>query len=224
MSDSQPQNPIVARLEAAGAARKMSRHAISLAAGLDRGFLQKLEERGPKASVRAASLTALADAVGIPVEELLALAPGPLRMRSGQPPSSAAMTLDVPILGVAAGSIIGAFQISGDAIGYVARPPALTHVADAYAVYVNNDSVVPLHNPGDLRFVHPHKPPRAGESVVLQVVGEQGEILAYIKIYERHSGEWVICRQTNPAAEVKFAAKQVRAFHRVLTVNELFNA
>jgi phage repressor protein C with HTH and peptisase S24 domain len=82
----------------------------------------------------------------------------------------------------------------------------------------------PLHNPGDLRFVHPHKPPRAGDSVVLQLVEADASAQAYIKIFERRSGDWVVCRQTNPAAEIKFKAAQIRAVHRVMTMNELFNA
>ena len=221
-------NPIVAKLDAAGAARGLTRHAISVAAGLDRGFLQKLEDRGPNASTRAVNLERLAEAAGLARDALFAVAPREAARIVGRAalgaPASAAMTLDVPILGVAAGSAIGAFRIGTDPIGYVARPPALAHVADAYAVYVENESMIPLHNPGDLRFVHPHKPARNGESVILQVEGADREAQAYIKIFEKRAGEWVICRQTHPAAEVKFAAKQIRAMHRVMTLNELFNA
>jgi phage repressor protein C with HTH and peptisase S24 domain len=232
MTEPVPRNPILARIDAAAAARKTTRQAIAKAAKLDRGYLQKLEKRGPRASVRADSLIRLADAAGIPRDELLSLAPRTARERqsvtgakavTGEP-LSPAMIRDVPILGVAAGSAFGAFVISGDPIGYVARPPALQYVPDAYAVYVQNESMSPLHNPGDLRFVHPHKPPRAGDSVVLQLVEADASAQAYIKIFERRSGDWVVCRQTNPAAEIKFKAAQIRAVHRVMTMNELFNA
>ncbi|HYA74523.1 MAG TPA: S24 family peptidase [Roseiarcus sp.] len=233
MKEPSAKNPIVARLDAACAASGLSRQGIATAAGLDRGFLQKLEQRGPQASVRVQSLIQLADAAGVPREELIALAPKPppgAPAWGGAPDEAAApalsspeMTPDVPILGVAAGAALGAFVFSGPPIDYVARPPGLRHVADAYAIYVVNESMSPLHNPGDLRFVHPRKPPRAGESVIVQV-RDGDEIQAYIKIYERRSDGWIVCRQTHPPAEVKFKTTQVVAMHRVMTINELFGA
>ncbi len=216
-------NPLVARLDAACESLGITREALSLRAGLDRGYLQKLNDRGPHASVRTATLIRLADAADIPRGELLGMAPG----KSVAPPSLPSQRLpgaQVPILGVAAGAIAGAFAISNQAIGWVDRPPGLQHVPDAYAVYVTNDSMSPAHNPGDLRFVNPHKPPRAGDTVIVQISSNGSEFEAYIKTLARQSGEWLVCQQLNPAAEVKYSLNTVRRLHKVLTMNELFNA
>jgi phage repressor protein C with HTH and peptisase S24 domain len=126
----------------------------------------------------------------------------------------------VPIRFVAAGSAIAAFVIAKHEIGLLPRPPGLAHVADAYAIYVQNDSMAPMHSQGDLRFVHPHKPPRPGDSVIVRL--KNGE--AYIKLFAARSEAWIVCRQLNPAAQIKFALAQVEAVHHVMTTGELFGA
>jgi hypothetical protein len=59
-------NPIVARLDEHIARRGGSRRKISTDAGLDPGFLQKLNDRGPLAGTLTENLTKLAEATGVP--------------------------------------------------------------------------------------------------------------------------------------------------------------
>ena len=66
----------------------------------------------------------------------------------------------------------GAFQLESGPIDYVARPVALLEARDIYAIYVEGTSMEPEHRPGDLRFVHPHKPARFGDSVIVQMQSE----------------------------------------------------
>ena len=40
--------------------------------------------------------------------------------------------------------------------------------ADAYAIQVVSESMSPLHKPGDLCFIHPHRFYRDGDSIVVQ--------------------------------------------------------
>lgn len=217
----------MARLDEAAAALNMTRRALSLRAGLDATFIQKMEDRGPRAAARPSSLMRLADAAGIPRDDLLNLLPEAVAAVGG---AGAAGSLEraearkIPIRGVAAGSVVGAFVISDQTIGWVDCPPGLQTVADAYAVYVTNDSMTPMHSPGDLRFVHPHKPPRPGDSIIVQISDNGLDFQAFIKILARQTPDWLICRQLHPDAEVKYARGSVRKIHKVLSTAELFNA
>ncbi len=216
-------NPLLAKIDEArlklpGAP---TRNTICERAGLDRGTLRQLDLRGPRASLSIPSINALAQVLALDPAELIALAPrgAPAEERRSTPSKPPGL---IPVLGNAAGAVAGAMTL-GEPIDLVERPPALEHVPDAYAVFVTGDSMSPKHNPGDLCFVHPHKPPRAGDSVVVQTRGENGGVQGWIKILERQTSTGWTCRQINPAAEIKFAIGHVLHVHRVLTTAELFN-
>lgn len=220
MKDISP-NPIVARIDEVIAKRGMSRRGLSIKAGLSPEFVRKIHERGPDASTSIDNIRALADALGMTVQELLP------DMDLAEPSSERQQAQkgflsDVPILGTANGSAIGAFQLSNDPIGYAPRPPGLAQVAQAYALYIRNDSMAPKHPQGDLVFVHPFKPPRQGDSVIIQTVNSEGGVEAFIKTLGKETPEWHIFHQLNPAAELKFKPSTVRYIHKVLTTAEMF--
>ena len=80
------------------------------------------------------------------------------------------MPHDVPVMGTATcNSDNGSFKLDTSIIDYVHRPPALLMTKDLYALYVEGDTMEPRFNAGDLVFVHPHKPVRIGDSVVVQI-------------------------------------------------------
>lgn len=139
----------------------------------------------------------------------------------------AAMPQDLPVYGTAAGSLAvrheGAFELESRVVEYVRRPPALLSVPDAYAFYVTGNSMSPEHKAGDLRMVHPHKPARLGDSVVVQArYGEHLGMEAFIAHYLRRTSEHVVVAKLQPASEIRFELRYVHAVHRVLTLNELF--
>lgn len=225
----QEEHPLVSRIDRALTSANLTRNAAERRAGLGQGFIRAIGRRGPASTIGLESLRKLADAIGCPVEELLdetsSTAPQ-ARALMRLPPQGrpVSRSLDVPILGTANGSAIGAFQMTPGAIGYVPRPPGLAHVQDAYALYVRNDSMSPKHAQGDLVFVHPHKPPKPGDSVIIQVTTPNRQPEAYIKIFTKNATDWLVAQQINPAAELKFAVNTVAAVHKVLTTAELFNA
>ncbi|MCQ0986427.1 S24 family peptidase [Jiella marina] len=138
-----------------------------------------------------------------------------------------ALPANLPIYGTVAASLAfhheGAFEMETRVIEYVRRPPSLVSVPDAYAFYVAGHSMVPVHNPGDLRFVHPYKPARQGDTVVVQAqYAEHRGIEAFLGLYERRNADKVYIRKLNPEATVEFTLSYVKAIHRVLTVNEMF--
>ena len=137
----------------------------------------------------------------------------------------AAMMADtpVPVLGCAAGSVAGALAISGQAIDYLLRPPALATVSDAYALFVVNSSMVDRYRPGDPIFVHPHQKVKPGDVVIIQVQNfEGGDILSYIKEYIGRDDRDLIALQYNPRSEIRFANRTIKSVHRVMQQRELF--
>jgi len=242
------QSGLIERIDRRLRAVGMTARAASLAAGLSDGFVRNII-RGKSGSPRGENLAKIARVLRTteiwllrgegPEEAGLASAPGLPRL----PPTGEvapadvrlpkAMVRDVPVRGTANGAVIsrpgeGGQTVEGfvldpaSAVDHVRRPPALTGVADAYAIYVVGDSMAPKHEAGELRFVHPHKPPRPGDPVlVLTTVGDRTE--AFIKTYRgRSRSGGVLAEQLNPKALVEFRAATVTAVHRVLTLNELF--
>lgn len=134
------------------------------------------------------------------------------------------MPNDVPVRGTAAASHLkGAFQLDEAAIDWARRPPAMAGAKDLYALYVEGTSMEPEHRPGDLRFVHPGKPPRIGDSVIVQMkYSEADGIEATIGHLLRRSGTTLFIGKLNPAATVELKQQHVIAVHKVLTLNELF--
>lgn len=138
-------------------------------------------------------------------------------------PARGEMPNDVPVHGTAAGSLLrGAFQLGDTVIDYVRRPPALIGAKDAYALYIEGNSMEPRYNPGDLVFVHPHRPARQGDTVIVQVAVSNDQIEASIGYLRRRTADHVILGKLNPASEVHLNREQVTAIHRVLSMNELF--
>ena len=135
---------------------------------------------------------------------------------------------DVPVMGTAHGSIVSSGvegTIIDGPIDYVRRPPALEQAKDIYAIYVSGDSMAPAHNPGDLRFVHPHKACRPGDTVIVQTrahAGDPGQ--AYIKRLTKRLPGKILLEQLNPPASLEIPTDFISRMHRVLTTNELFGA
>lgn len=139
--------------------------------------------------------------------------------------SRTAMPADVPVMGTAAGSLLsGAFQLQGGVIDYVRRPPALSGARDIYALYIEGSSMEPRYFPGELVYVNPHKPPRIGDTVIVQEHnGDSGPVAASIGVlFKRATGTVVLRKYNPPDAEITIAQTRIAAIHRVLTPNELF--
>lgn len=145
-------------------------------------------------------------------------------------PVRADMARNVPVLGTAAGSIIherieGFVMFNGDPIDYVRRPAALEAVTTAYAIYVVGDSMAPALHQGDLQFVHPGRPARPGDMVVVQTRHHDSDPgQAYIKVLVRRSGERIVLRQYNPVAEIEIPVRFIVSIHKVMTINDLYGA
>lgn len=231
------QNPIVQRIDDERERLGWSREEVARRANLSRDFIRKLEQRGATASLRQDSVDRIAAVLGVPPEALSpaedAAATGPFfqatrgeAMRGPMPPSALLTGMrDLPVMGTAAGALTNGFEITRDVIDYVYRPPSLFGAREAYAIYVISESMVPLHNPGDLCFVHPGRPLKRGDSAIIQVQNtSNGPIEAYIKTFLNQNGEWLHARQLNPPSDVDYLRSTVLHMHKVMTMNDLFGA
>ncbi len=127
----------------------------------------------------------------------------------------------VPVLGFAAGSLIGENVVHDTAIEYAKCPPALENVKNAYALRVRGKSMEPQFYENDIVFVHPNKNPKPGDTIIIQQQA-MGEIHAFIKRFKSQTNGNLVATQHNPIATVEYPLKSVIALHRVLTLNELF--
>lgn len=198
-------------------------------AELSKDTLRKLLAN-PDAMPSGKSLTALAAALEVSEQWLLSggetapVVKTDVRAASPTPPLRHEMPNNVPVRGTAAGSHMrGAFQMTADPVDFVRRPPTLTNVVNLYSLYVEGTSMEPQYQPGDLVFVHPDKPAKIGDAVVIQCqVGEDGPTEATIGILSRRSAEKVTIRKHNPPAEIDLPRETVLSIHKVLTNNEIY--
>lgn len=141
-------------------------------------------------------------------------------------PANFNLPRDLPALGTAAASELGrgAFQISSDVVDYLRRPPALLGVSDAYALYVEGDSMWPRFEHGDPIFVHPHRKPQPGDYIVIQEpTGIGDERRAFVKRLVRVAGNLLRVQQFNPLATIEFVIRPGLVWHKVLTDADLWS-
>lgn len=220
------------RLDALGLS---ARAASLMATGSDGTIRNILTDKS--ADPRLGTLQKLAPVLGTTVEWLLYGDTAQTPQVPGEPeatrvdqrmPGQVEMPRDLPVWGSAAGSIInsnieGVHIFTGEPVDFVRRPPALASVRDAYAIYVTGDSMAPRHNNGDLCFVHPHRPPSPGDTVIVQTKNwEHDPGQGYIKTFRRRKAEEIVLEQLNPAATITVPQRFVVALHRVMTLNDLF--
>ncbi|MEC9345036.1 MAG: S24 family peptidase [Pseudomonadota bacterium] len=138
-------------------------------------------------------------------------------------PARAEMALDVPVLGTAAGSLDGAFQLDiGAPIDRVRRPPGIATAVDIYALYVVGDSMSPRFEDGELIYVSGRRPVRPGDYVVVQVKTDDDRIEAFCKKLRRRDQDRLTLQQFNPETAFDVPVARVTAVHKVLSLNDLF--
>lgn len=138
-------------------------------------------------------------------------------------PALSTMPKNVPVLGVAVGGDDADFQFNGDTVDHVRRPPGLEGVPGAFAVYVMGFSMSPRYDEGDLVYVHPGRPPRPGDDVIVEMHSvDHHPGYCYIKRLVRRTASKVICRQFNPARDdLEYDAAIVKKIHKIMTQAEL---
>ena len=133
------------------------------------------------------------------------------------------MPQDIPVMGTAAGSMQGAFQLdTGAPVDHVRRPPGIASAIGVYAIYVTGESMTPRFEDGELIYVSPARPPRIGDYVVVQIQNGGDGPEAFCKRLVRRTTDMIVLEQFHPAAELEFPMHDVVAMHRIMSMNDLF--
>lgn len=119
---------------------------------------------------------------------------------------------DLPILGSVRAGTDGFFLDQGEVMGMARRPPILLGIKNAFAVYVRDDCMVPAYEPGWVVHVHPTRPYKPGDNVIIEMLDGQ----AFLKRLVRRTEKHVFCKQWNPAGEVKFETAKVKTIMLVV--------
>ena len=121
----------------------------------------------------------------------------------------------LPVYGAAEGG--EGFDITNvtEPIDAIEAPPYLVSSPTAYAVYVAGDSMEPRYNAGEILFVHPGKPVKAGDSVVVQF-SNGGNDHAMVKTYKKMDNDKIYLSQYNPQKNLTFPRKTVKNIHKIV--------
>jgi len=137
-------------------------------------------------------------------------------------PSADTWPRDLPVSGANPAGENGAMALSAEPVEFVRRPPGLQSVPDAYGFYVMDDTMAPRYPSGELCLVHPHRPPRPGDDVVIRLTPGDGETQkAYLRRFLRQSADEIVCQQFNPPSEAAFPRNRVESVHKVMPLHEL---
>jgi phage repressor protein C with HTH and peptisase S24 domain len=207
---------VVARVAEIGETLK----SVSRSLGRNDAYLQQFVHRGVPGKLPEDVRHALAGLLG--VDEARLRADGALE-RASAPPRNAAIgpavqiTGRIPLFGQAVGGRDGQFPFNGNRITDIAAPPSLAGVPDAYAVAVVGASMEPRYFAGEMLFVNPRLPVRAGDFVVAQIATAEDEPPeAYVKRFHSRDGKTLKLEQLNPKKCMAFPADKVVSIHRIV--------
>lgn len=119
---------------------------------------------------------------------------------------------DLKIVGHVKAGVEGFFLDQGEIHDMAYRPPALRDVPNAFAVFVQDESMQERYEPGDILWVHPTRPVKPGDFVVIELTDHQ----AFIKKLVRRTATYVECIQLNPKKPIKYDPKKVKRIYKVV--------
>jgi phage repressor protein C with HTH and peptisase S24 domain len=99
--------------------------------------------------------------------------------------------------------------------GFVPMHPAQQHVREAFALEVNDISMSPRYEPGEIVYLAPNRWPSRDQDCV--VVTNEGEGL--LKRFIRRDQASVVLCQLNPSREITIGLDDIEAIHTVVGRN-----
>ena len=187
---------------------------LSLALGRNHAYLHQFVVTGSPRELRERDRRKLAEILRCNESELrdaeTATASGGVALPVTPPMVTSSRNL--PILGHAKGGEDAFFIDNGEIAGYTMRPHVLEGVADAYAVEFWDTSMEPALKHGHLGWVHPRKPVKPGDDVVVQLNDGQ----ALVKTLVRRTEAQLILRQYNPPKDFKIDRALIKSVHLIV--------
>ncbi len=99
--------------------------------------------------------------------------------------------------------------------GFVPMHPAQQHVRDAFALEVNDISMSPRYEPGEMVYLAPNRWPTRDQDCV--VVTHEGQGL--LKKFVRREATKIVLHQLNPPLDIDVSLSDVEAIHSVVGRN-----
>lgn len=124
----------------------------------------------------------------------------------------------MPVLGEAVGGADGEYIFNGQVLDWVPCIPSLINVPGAYAVFLDGESMVPRYYPREIAYVHPTKPVRRGDHVVVQVRArnEDDPPRGFVKKFDGWKGSRLTLEQYNPPGKLDFDRDDVVSVHLIV--------
>jgi SOS-response transcriptional repressor LexA len=119
---------------------------------------------------------------------------------------------DLKIIGHVKAGVEGFFLDQGEHHGMAYRPPSLMGLDKAFAVYVQDESMSERYEPGDILWIHPTRPVKPGDYVVIELT----DLQAFVKRLVRRTATHIECLQLNPRKSIKYPAKSVKRVYYVV--------
>lgn len=154
---------------------------------------------------------------GVEPGSVLALAgvdpsePLPLKREATRPSIGSGGIKDLPVMGTVKGGSEGFYFNEGEAKEFVERPAYLRGVSNAFALYVDGDSMEPRYFAGEMVYVNPNRPLTKSCFVAVEMQDGQG----MIKQFHRRDDLEIVLKQFNPPREIILAVKDVKQIYRI---------
>jgi phage repressor protein C with HTH and peptisase S24 domain len=116
----------------------------------------------------------------------------------------------------------GRFILNGETMGFILAPTSLSNIRNAYAVYVVGESMEPRYEAGEVCWVNPHIPVRAGHYVVVQIAGaaDGDPPEGYVKRFVARTADVLRLEQFNPPKVIEIPNEKVLSVHRIVGSGE----
>ena len=101
-------------------------------------------------------------------------------------------------------------------IEFVDRPEPLFGVRNAFAMYVVSDSMEPKYSQGALLLIHPGRPVRQNDYVLIVKQAEDGDHSAMVKQLVRMEDDRLVVRQLNPPDEFEIDRRTISSVSLVI--------
>ncbi len=203
-----PNMEIGERLKRFREARHLSGYALANAASMTATHVKAIED-GTTKSPTAGTLTRLAEALGITVDDLIGASPIPPGENhdAGRPEH----TVEVPIRAIASGGPpIDAEELEGETY------QLLRHLYrdGRYVIRIVGDSMYPHFWSGDLLLVEPASRVKDGQVAIVKVNRES----TVKRVFKRKKGGWILKGDNPMFPPIEVDAEEVEVVGRVLKI------
>lgn len=118
---------------------------------------------------------------------------------------------DLPVNSAFREGTDGFWFVTDEAKEFVERPANLRGVANAFALYVDGDTMQPRYFAGELLYVNPNRPITPNCFVAVEFSDGRG----LVRQFQRRTHDGIFVRKLHPDQEAKLPAVEVKRLYRI---------